>query len=153
MCWRNLMFQTAAIGKMETSIRHIMIGWREIEMGVVYVSEEWWLTWLKIDTEAVDPREESKVGECGWREKARLRERERERKRERERAGGSVRVWRVTVNEAEDRHREAVDPTKESKVGECGWRETARVREKGREVASTTEDSKIGECGWRERER
>ena len=61
------MFQTAAIGKMETSIRHIMIGWRE-----------------------------------------------------RDRDGGSVRVRRVTVNVAEDRHREAVDPTEESKVGECG---------------------------------
>ena len=63
------MFQTAAIGKMETSIRHIMIGWRE---------------------------------------------------RERDRDGGNVRVRRVTVNVAEDRHREAVDPTEESKVGECG---------------------------------
>ena len=61
------MFQNAAIGKMETSIRHIMIGWRE-----------------------------------------------------RDRDGGSVRVRRVTVNVAEDRHREAVDPTEESKVGECG---------------------------------
>jgi hypothetical protein len=61
------MFQTAAIGKMETSVRHIMIGWRE-----------------------------------------------------RDRDGGSVRVRRVTVNVAEDRHREAVDPTEESKVGECG---------------------------------
>ena len=65
------MFQTAAIGKMETSIRHIMIGWRE-------------------------------------------------RERERDRDGGSVRVRRVTVNVDEDRHREAVDPTEESKVGECG---------------------------------
>jgi hypothetical protein len=27
------------------------------------------------------------------------------------------------------------------------------VREKGREVASTAEDSKMGECGWRERDR
>ena len=61
------MFQTAAIGKMETSIRHIMIGWRE-----------------------------------------------------RYRDGGSVRVRRVMVNVAEDRHREAVVPTEESKVGECG---------------------------------
>jgi len=65
------MFQTAAIGKMETSVRHIMIGWRE-------------------------------------------------REREIDRDGGSVRVRRVTVNVAEDRHREAVDPTEESKVGECG---------------------------------
>ena len=72
------MFQTAAIGKMETSIRHIMIGWRERE-----------------------------------------RERDRERERERGRDGGNVRVRRVTVNVAEDRHREAVDPTEESKVGEC----------------------------------
>ena len=63
------MFQTAAIGKMETSVRHIMIGWREREI---------------------------------------------------DRDGGSVRVRRVTVNVAEDRHREAVDPTEESKVGECG---------------------------------
>ena len=69
------MFQTAAIGKMETSIRHIMIGWRE---------------------------------------------REREREREIDRDGGNIRVRRVTVNVAEDRHREAVDPTEESKVGECG---------------------------------
>ena len=52
---------------METSVRHIMIGWREIDRDV-----------------------------------------------------GSVRVRRVTVNVAEDRHREAVDPTEESKVGECG---------------------------------
>ena len=27
------------------------------------------------------------------------------------------------------------------------------MREKGREVASTTEDSKMGECGWREIEK
>ena len=40
--------------------------------------------------------------------------------REIDRDGGSVRVRRVTVNVAEDRHREAVDPTEESKVGECG---------------------------------
>ena len=45
---------------------------------------------------------------------------ERERRKRRERDGGSVRVRRVTVNVAEDRHREAVDPTEESKVGECG---------------------------------
>ena len=44
----------------------------------------------------------------------------REREREIDRDGGSVRVRRVTVNVAEDRHREAVDPTEESKVGECG---------------------------------
>jgi hypothetical protein len=37
--------------------------------------------------------------------------------REIDRDGGSVRVRRVTVNVAEDRHREAVDPTEESKVG------------------------------------
>jgi hypothetical protein len=40
-----------------------------------------------------------------------------EREREIDRDGGSVRVRRVTVNVAEDRHREAVDPTEESKVG------------------------------------
>ena len=66
------------------------------------------------------------------RARARVRERERERERarekergarERERDGGSVRVWRVTVNVADDRHREAVDPTEDSKMGECGWRE------------------------------
>ena len=56
----------------------------------------------------------------GWRERERERERERrERERERER-WGNVRVRRVTVNVAEDRHREAVDPTEESKVSECG---------------------------------
>ena len=40
--------------------------------------------------------------------------------RERDRDGGSVRVRRMMVNVAEDRHREAVDPREESKVGECG---------------------------------
>ena len=62
-----------------------------------------------------------------WLERDRERERERRERerrererRERDRDGGSVRVRRVTVNVAEDRHREAVDPTEESKVGECG---------------------------------
>ena len=49
------------------------------------------------------------------RESERARERDRERKiaREREREMGVEYV-------SEDRHREAVDPTEESKVGECG---------------------------------
>ena len=54
--------------------------------------------------------------------------------RERYRDGGSVCVRRVTVNVAEDRHREAVDPTEDSKMGECGWRERERERESKREM-------------------
>ena len=45
------------------------------------------------------------------RERESARERDREREKEREMGVEYV---------SEDRHREAVDPTEESKVGECG---------------------------------
>ena len=43
-----------------------------------------------------------------------------ERAREIDRDGGSVRVRRVTVNVAEDRHREAVDPSESEREREGG---------------------------------
>ena len=55
------------------------------------------------------------VAEERERESTNERERERERDRERKRAR-EMGVEYVS----EDRHREAVDPTEESKVGECG---------------------------------